>query len=270
MGVVVDRLAAVSGVDGINALFKYALQLTVIFSETPPTGEDIVPMQVKGVEKGVDTWLKQSHKAALMARFGTIKPWVSFDTSAYTDFLSAPRTNDVGAFFVGRAGLDSQCKRDLEKECYDRGDRLAFVVLHVDGRPTPLVADIESLPTLGMLLRDSLPCCYDLTDDQVQSLDPLPESIANVFVLGTKPPLVTPIVFLRDHLCCADLAIHVVVAPKVSNAPRSRPAAAAESTPLMATSARFEESRDETRAAPDATAPLSATPPPDPNQDRTL
>uniref|UniRef100_A0A7S1QP15 Autophagy protein 5 n=1 Tax=Neobodo designis TaxID=312471 RepID=A0A7S1QP15_NEODS len=268
MGVVVDRLTATSGAESVNSLFQYALHLTVIFSETPPTGEDVIPMTVKGVEKGVDTWLKQCHKASLMSRFGTIRPWVSFDTSAYSDFLAAPRTNDVGAFFVGRAGLEAQCKRDLDKDAYDRGDRLAYIVLHIDGHPTPLVADIEALPTLGMLLRDTLPCCYSLSDEDVQSLDPLPCAIARVFVLGTHPPLATPLAFLRDHLCCADLAVHLVVSPTVSNAPRPRPTpSGTDSTPLGASQARFDESstREEpTRAEGDVNER------PDPTQDRNL
>lgn len=214
MGVVVDRLAAACGARSVTELFAHALQLTVTFSETPPAGDENIPATVANVEKVIEIWLKQAHKATLFSRFLSIKAWVRFEPKDYNNFLAAPRTNDVGAFFVGKAGLEAQCRRDLSDAEYKRGEKLAYVVLHVAGQnAVPLTVDSSSLSSLGLLLRDALPCCYDLSDDDVQSLDPLPMSIADVFVLGTRPPLLTPTSFLRDHLCCADLAVHIVGRP---------------------------------------------------------
>jgi hypothetical protein len=240
MGVVCDRLAAFSGFEDVTRLFHRALELTVVFSDSPPMGEEVIPLTVAGLEKGIDIRIKQAHKAFIMARFNSTKPWVSMDPSAINNFLAAPRTNDPGAFFVGRTALEQQCKRDLGKAEYDRGEKIALVNIHVEGRVIPFAADVDAFPTLGTLLREVLPCCYHLKDDDVQSFEPLPPQIAHVFLLGTKPPLGAPLAYLRDHLCCADLAVHVVVGCVASNAPRPRPKRAPveekEMTALMSTS----------------------------------
>jgi hypothetical protein len=227
MCVVVDRLAILLGLPDSTPLLEDAITLTVTFSASgPPAGDEVIPITVSAAEKGVDVRLKQLHKEFLMTRFNTIRPWVAIDAKEYGSLIDAPKSNDPSAFFIGRANLEQQARRDIVKEIYDAGEAIALVILHIDGRAKVIRCDTGRLTTLGLLLREELPCCYDMTEQEVQSIEPIPAKYANVLILGTRPPACVPTRYLRDHLCCADLAVHIVVGCKASNAPRPRPAKA--------------------------------------------
>lgn len=265
MGVVVDRLAALDSIIDVTKLFRQAIEFTVNFADTPPPTDTTLPVSVGGVTKGADTVLKQAHKMVLMGQYGSIKPWFKHNVDDYNGFISSARTNDVRGFFAGRSSLLSSCKRELTAEEFERGSGRAFFSLHVNDEVMPLVTSVRDFPTLGTLLRFALPCCYDLDLNQCMSNDPLDPEIAIVLVSGARPALCTPTVFLRDHLCCADLVVHIVVRTKADNSPRPRPSGDlpadgfTEGTLRQSMTTRdFRDSMSE--ASPNASSPALAPP----------
>lgn len=233
MGTIVDMLAVAFGKTSVGGLFdsptKNALHITVHFDTNPPQSETVLPLLVGGVDRQTEAIIKQHHKFYLAARYLSPKAWYSMETQTLSSFYLSVRSNDPRAFFQGRAALENQVKRDLP-ELFEAGEHVAVVIFHIDGATTTYRADLQQCSTFGMLLREVLFCCYDVTDEEVQGMEPLDPRIADVFILGTRPPLCVPTAFLRDHLCCADLMIHIVVRCKTSNTPRDRPIRKAQVT----------------------------------------
>jgi len=177
--------------------------------------------KIDSAEKDGSRMLRQQQKASCTSMCGCATPVFTFEPQNTEKISESIKTNDFRTF----QGTYAKLMETIRKRAVQSSvpPDVYHVIIHKEHKAHRSFSISQSVhKTLGALLRDTVDCFADLTDEQIVNDVPDSKAFGRVLVQGVEPDLCTPIDFLAEAMGTPDFALHItVLQPPTSEKKRS-------------------------------------------------